>query len=65
MGASASPSYPTRAQIARTVQAARPNGVSVAMVETSRDGTIRVGSMPMTEKLPKTLFDELDAEGLL
>jgi hypothetical protein len=65
MNVSNSRSYATRAQIARAVQAARANGVPVSLIETQRDGTIRVGAIPVAEKLPKTLFDELDAEGRL
>lgn len=65
MGAIVNPRYATRAQIARTVQAARENGVPVASIETQRDGTIRVSSSPAVEAPAKSLFDELDAKGRL
>lgn len=58
-------SYPTRAQIARAVQAARENGVIVQAVETLPDGTIRVGVAAHAQAPTTSLFDELNAAGQL
>ena len=61
----ASARYPTRAQIARAVQAARENGVSVSTLDVQPNGTIRVSAGPSMVSSSPSLFDELDAAGRL
>ena len=58
--------YPSKAQIARTVQAARSTGLNIASVEVQSDGTIRVSSTPVAVANGwRSLFDQLNDAGQL
>lgn len=58
--------YPSKAQITRTVQAARATGLNVASVDVQPDGTIRVSSTPVAAANGgHSLFDQLNEAGKL
>ena len=57
--------YPRKAEIERTVAAAKSCGVDVTAIEVSRDGTIRVSDDRRASSTASSEFDRLDAEGRL
>ncbi len=59
------PRYATRAVIDRTVEAVRANGINVASVTFSPDGTLKLSAIDEASKSPANLFDVLDQEGRL
>lgn len=52
--------YPTKAEILRTVQAARESGIVVNSIECSRDGTIRLSRGDESNR-PGNGADEFEA----
>ena len=59
------PRYATRAVIDRTVEAVRANGITVASVTFSPDGTLKLSAIDEVSKPTSNLFDVLDQEGRL
>lgn len=58
--------YPTKAKIARTIEAARAIGLDVVGFEVSPDGIIRVlDRRAMPAQPPKDEFEEWEAQGKL
>jgi hypothetical protein len=49
--------YPTKAQIARTVEAARAAGIDVASIEVRPDGTIVVADVRTAPAAPQNDFE--------
>lgn len=54
------PVYPTKAQVARIVQAAREAGVRVEALEFGPDGTVRV--LPAPPPTPTSAYDQWQEE---
>jgi hypothetical protein len=55
--------YPGKVAIRHVVEAARDLGIDVAGLEVAPDGTIRVMEARAIPQQPKSLFDQLEAEG--
>lgn len=57
------PRYAPKRVIDRAVEAVRANGIHVASVTFSPDGTIKLSAIDEPIKPPSNLFDTLDKEG--
>jgi hypothetical protein len=57
--------YATRAEVNRFIDVARSNGITIASLTVSTDGTIRVSTEADAETRIKTTFDTWDEAGRL
>ena len=57
--------YPPKGAIDRAVEAVRANGIQLASITVSPDGSIKLSAIDDSAKLPGTLFDEFDKQGRL
>lgn len=58
-------SYPRKAEIERTVAAAKACGVKVASIEVAPDGSIKVSEAKAAAAQPPSEFDRWDGAGRL